>query len=360
MQRRAFLLLACCLTAGAALAQPSLGLPPDAQEKIEAAVSAEMRKQNIPGISLAIVTNWEVRWSRGFGHSDIENGVTAKPQTSYRLGSISKPVAALAAMQLVEEGRLDLDAPIQRYVPSFPEKQWTVTPRMLLGHLAGVRHYKGDEINITRHYATLTEGLSIFKDDPLLHEPGTKYAYTTYGFNLLGCAVEGASDKSFVEYINERIFKPAGTETLRTDSVTDIIPHRAQGYRKLPSGELRNANLADTSYKIPGGGLCGSVLDLAKLAIAVQRGVLVKPATLELMWTRGKLKDGTETGYGMGWTVGTRNGLREIGHGGGQQRISTLLHMVPEKKCAVVLMSNLEGAQLRDLARQLTDIALAY
>jgi CubicO group peptidase (beta-lactamase class C family) len=245
-------------------------------------------------------------------------------------------------------------------VPGFPQKQWTVTCRQLLGHLGGVRHYRGDEINSTRYYATLSDGLDIFKADPLLHEPGTRYAYTTYGYNLLGCAVEGASGRGFVELVQERIFKPAGADTLRVDSVAEIIPYRAQGYRKLPGGELRNSNLADTSYKIPGGGLCGSALDLARLAIAVQKGLIVKPATLEQMWARQRLKDGTETGYGLGWTVAIRAGMREVAHGGGQQRISTYLYMLPERGCAVALMSNLEGAQLGGLARQIADIALAF
>jgi serine beta-lactamase-like protein LACTB, mitochondrial len=357
MRRRVFLILTLC-TALAAATHAQSGLPAGAVAKIERSISAEMERQKIPGLSAAVVTDWEVRWSKGFGLSDLENSVPAKPETSFRLGSIAKPVAALAAMQLVEEGELDLDAPVQKYVPTFPEKPWPVTCRQLLGHLGGIRHYRGDEINITRHYSKLADGLAIFKDDPLLHEPGTKYAYSTYGYNLLGCAVEGASGKSFVDYITERIFKPAGTQSLRADSVTDIIPHRAQGYRKLPSGELRNAHLADTSYKIPGGGLCGSVLDLSKLAIAVQQGRIVKPATLEQMWTRQSLKGGTQTAYGLGWGLASRNGMREVAHGGGQQRISTYLYMLPERKCAVALMSNLEGAQLAGLARGIADAAL--
>ena len=354
MHRRAFLSV-LLLSASAAWALP--GFPAEVRPKIEAAIRSEMAAQNIPGLSAAVVTGGELKWSGGFGTQDLENAVPAKAVTSYRLGSISKPIAALAVMQLWEEGKVDLDAPVQKYVPTFPQKQWPVTTRQLLGHLGGVRHYRGNEINITRHYPTLTEGLSIFKEDPLLHEPGTKYAYTTYGYTLLGCVVEAASGMRYTDYIRRRIIEPAGAATLREDSVVEIIAHRAQGYRKGPDGKLRNSNLADTSYKIPGGGLCGTVEDLAKLAIAVQYGKIVKPETLKLMWTRQRLADGKETAYGLGWALSERNGEREVAHGGGQQRISTYLLMLPERRTAVALMTNLEGARMGGLARQIADLA---
>lgn len=357
MNRRHFLLLAAALPAAAAPTWALPHLPPERLRDIEAAVRAEMERQGIPGLSAAVAAEGELKWSAGFGFQDLENQVPAKPLTSYRLGSIAKPVTALAAMQLWEQGRLDLDAPVRKYVPAFPEKPWPVTTRQLLGHLGGIRHYRGNEINITRQYPTLVEGLDIFKDDPLLHQPGTKYAYTTYGYNLVGCAVESASGMQFPDYLRQHIFRPSGTRDLRVDSVAELIPNRAQGYRKGPDGKLRNSNLADTSYKIPGGGLCGTVEDLARLALAVQAGKLVRPATLELMWTRQKMLDGQETGYGLGWSVNTRNGEREIAHSGGQQRISTLLYTLPEARCAVALMSNLEGAQLTALARQIADMA---
>lgn len=357
INRRLFLALAAALPLAATAARALPGLPPDRVQRTETAIRAEMERQNIPGLSVAVVTDGELKWSSGYGLQDLENQVPARPVTSYRLGSISKPITALAAMQLWEQGRLDLDAPVQKYVPGFPEKPWPVTTRHLLGHLGGVRHYRGDEINITRHYPTLLEGLEIFRAAPLLHQPGSKYAYTTYGYNLVGCVVEGASGRKFTDYLHDRIFKPAGTRSLRPDSVHEIIPNRAQGYRKGVDGRLRNSNLADTSYKIPGGGLCGTVEDLAHLALAVQQGKIVKPETLELMWTRQKLLDGRETAYGLGWALSTRQGEREVAHGGGQQRISTYLYMLPERQCAVALMTNLEGARLGELARQIADAA---
>lgn len=339
-------------------AQDLGGLPAEKLAEIEKAITAEMARQNIPGLSVAVVTAHQLRWANGYGLADLENFVPAKASTVYRLGSISKPITATAVMQLAEKGRLDLDAAIQKYVAGFPEKPWPVTARQLLGHLSGVRHYRNEEeVNSTRHYLNLADALHIFKDDPLLFEPGARFSYTTYGYTLLGCAVETASGMKFVDYARENIFRRAGMDTMRADDVYAIIPNRAQGYRKTQSGELRNSALADTSNKIPGGGFCSTVNDLAKFAIAVQTGDLVKKDTLELMWTRQKTRDGQLTNYGLGWGVGERNGLKEVGHSGGQPRVSTYLLMVPQKGVAVVIMSNLEASRLRELARQIGDIA---
>lgn len=334
------------------------GLAPAALARIEEAVRREMSGQKIPGLSVAVVTRNKLRWSSGFGVSDLENQVPARAHTVYRLASISKPITAVALMQLVEQGKVDLNAPVQKYVPSFPEKPWPVTSRLLLGHLAGIRHYQGDEANSTRYYPTLTEGLSLFKDDPLLHEPGTKYAYTSYGFNLLGCAVEGASGKTFMQYLQEAIFQPAGMDRIREDSVAAIIPHRAQGYRKNEQGELLNSRLADTSYKIPGGGLCSTVEDLARFAIALHTGKLLKQETREQMWVSQRTTDGKPTNYGFGWGIALKDGKRYISHNGGQQRVSTRLLLLPDQGVAVALMSNLEGARLNDLSDQIVEAVL--
>lgn len=365
MNRRT--LLSRSLLATAALAvvpwharaqQPAPALPAPTLEAMERAISREMSRQGVPGLSVAVVTDHQLRWANGYGFADLENFVPAKAATSYRLASISKPITATAVMQLWEQGKLDLDAPVQKYVPSFPQKEWPVTPRQLLGHLGGIRHYKGDEVNSTRRYESLTEALAIFKDDPLLHPPGSKYLYTSYGYNLLGAVAEGASGAKFPDLLREKVFQPAGMDRIRVDDAAALIPNRAQGYRKTPQGELRNSALADTSNKLPGGGLCSTVEDLARFGMAVQKGTLLKPATLQTMWTRQKTADGKETTYGLGWALADRQGRREVMHGGAQPRVATLLYMLPEERCTVVLMCNLEGTRLTDLAREIADLAL--
>ena len=348
-------------TSFSAQAQSPAGVAADKAERIERAISAEMSRSNIPGVSVAIVTDNKLQWSNGYGLADLENFVPAKSSTVYRLGSISKPITAVAVMQLVERGKLDPDAPVQKYCSAFPEKQWPVTARQILGHLGGIRHYKGiEEVNSTRRYETVAAGLEIFKSEPLLHEPGTKYFYTTYGYSVLGCAVEGASGMKFTDFLRDNIFKPAGMNRMRADDIAELIINRAQGYQKTRSGELRNSALADTSYKIPGGGLVSTVEDLARFAIALQTGALAKKDTLEQMYTRQKTRDGNQIGYGLGWGINERKGMRVVAHGGAQQRVSTYLFMLPEKGLAVALMANLEGVggRLNELSGQIADILL--
>lgn len=341
------------------------GLSPSVVEKIERAITAEMAKKNIPGLSVAVVQDHQLKWSNGYGMSDLENFVPAKASTNYRLGSISKPITAVAIMQLVEQGKLNLDAPVQQYCPAFPQKKWPLTTRQLLSHIGGVRHYRGDEINSTKSYPTLIDGLEIFEDDTLLFEPGTRYSYTTYGYSVLGCVIEGVSGRTYVDFVKEHIFTPAAMERIRVDDVNELIPNRAQGYQKMPDGSLKNSDLANTSYKIAGGGWCSTVEDLAKFAIAVQRGALLKQSSLDQMFTGGKLKNGqtirtnpnnSKASYGLGWAIIERNGSKEVSHSGGQQRVNTMLLMIPERKVAVALMCNLEGAGLLALAREIGDI----
>ncbi len=352
-------LLALVLLAAARLhAQPAPGLAPAKIDAVEAAISAEMSRREIPGLSAAVVLERELKWTNGYGLADLENGVPAKAETVYRLGSVSKPITATAVLQLVQRGLVDLDAPVQKYVPGFPRKPWPITTRQLLAHLGGIRHYAEGEFQSTRHYESLTGALAIFKDDPPVHEPGTRYLYSTYGYNLLGCVVEGASGKSFLAHLSENVFAPAGMERIRADDLSALVPNRAQGYFRTAGGEIRNSGLADTSNKIPGGGLIATAPDVARFALALEAGILLRRETLELMLTRQRTRDGQPTECGLGWRLGEHNGRREAWHTGGQQRVSTILYTQPDQGLAVVLLCNLEsvGPALLDLARRLSDI----
>lgn len=344
------------------------GSLPDAQVKaIEAAVAEMQSLTRVPGLSVAIALDGDLRYAKGFGVADVENDVPVTPDTVFRLASISKPITAIAALQLAESGRLDLDADVRRYVPSFPRKPWTVTTRLLLAHLGGIRHYQDGEFGLdpvdgrpfgegTRRFATLLEGLDVFKDDPLIAEPGTRFNYTTHGYTLVGCVIEAASGERFLPYLKRRIFDPAGMTGARDDDGEALIPRRALGYRMTAAGAIRNSELADTSYKIPGGGLVATAPDLARLGVALLDGKLLRPETRAAAFTRQSTKLGRAIGYGLGWNVADRNGRREISHTGGQPRVATVLYMRPEQRIVVAILTNLEGAGPSTLARRLSDI----
>lgn len=365
------------LSVAAVSAQQPASLAPETIKQIEAVITSEQAKAKIPGLSVAIATGGQVRFAKGFGFADLENNVAAKATTLFRTGSIAKPLTATAVMQLVEQGKLDLDAPIQKYCRAFPDKPWTVTARQLLGHLGGVRHYKGGrkESYGVELFPTITDSLRIFKDEPLLHEPGTKFEYTTYGYSVLGCAIEGASGKSYRDYMQERVFKPAGMTLTRLDDQHLIIPDRARGYQQVnlamypplppalkdqaPTGTIVNAAMHDTSMKVPGGGLLSTAEELARFVLALKRGALVKPATLEQMWTSQKTKDGKATGYGMGWQVGDNNGAKIVLHTGNQAGSSSYLSFSPERGIVIVVMTNLQDARLDGIVRGIAQVMLA-
>ncbi len=368
MKRRACLVVALwvCLrmaaggqTAAAAPAPPAAPVTPasmDVWSRAEAAAGAARAKQNIAGLSVAVVVGKEVRWSKGFGFADLESSVPFTATTVHRLASVSKTITAVAAMQLVEKGALDLEAPIQKYCPAFPTKQRPITARQVIGHLAGIRHYaKGENFDSTKHYDGVVDSLQAFSADPLLHDPGTEFTYSTYGYVVLGCVVEGASGMKFGDYVREKIATPAEMERTRTDDLVTIVPGRARPYQHLPNGELGNANLADTSNKVPGGGMVSTAVDLARFAIALETGKLLRPATFARMQVPMKTTEGKESPY-FGWSISTLAGRTVLSHSGSQQGTATYLLMIPESGFAVAVIANTESVKVGDLAKELVEI----
>ena len=199
------ILAAWLLFSGAASAQDH-SFPSAKRTQIEKAVSAFMTANTVPAISVAIVQNGQPAWSAGFGMSDFEDFAPATSSTLYRLASISKPITAVAILHLYEQGKLDLDAPVQKYCPAFPQKDSPITARQLLGHLSGIRHYnhngKGDvPEDSARHFSSMEESLQLFASDPLVSKPGAQFNYSTYGYTLLGCVLEGASSQKYFDYV---------------------------------------------------------------------------------------------------------------------------------------------------------------
>ena len=339
-------------------------LSTEKRSQIEYAVHKFMAANGIPGVSVAIVENGEYEWSGGFGMADLENSVPATSRTLFRLASISKPITATAAMLLWQRGKLDLDAGVQKYCPAFPLKGSPITTRQSLAHLAGVRHYKGDtqedpEVGNTRHFDSPIEGgLNFFKNDPLVAEPGTKFSYSTQGFTVAGCAIEGASGQKYIDFVHDNVFLPAGMTHTRPDDRFAIIPYRTRFYSKLKSGVVVNADFLDSSYKIPGGGWLSSAEDMANFEVAILGDQLVSRATRDVMWTSQKTSDGKETGYALGWGTGKELGVLDVGHGGGQQGTSTFIKMIPERRAGVVVLINIDGADSSGLATDLMKILL--
>ncbi len=356
-----FLVLFSCAAVSHCCSAQDRPIAPEKRSQIEAAVSRFMASTHVPGVSIAVVEDGQLEWASGFGFADLENNVPASKQTLYRLASISKSVTATAAMQLWERGRLDLDAPVQKYCPAFPQKSSLITTRQVMGHLGGIRHYKTGpddlEVRNTKHFDDpIQAGLDFFKNDPLVASPGSHFHYSTQGYTLVGCVMEGASGVKYADFMSQNVFGPAGMEHTQVDNRYTIIPFRTRFYEKSKSGDVQNADFLDSSYKIPGGGWLSSAEDMAKFEIAILSDKLIKRATRDLMWTPLKPSDGSKDGYGLGWGASDEGGIAVVSHTGGQQGTSTAFLMAPAQQDGVVVLTNMEDVPARDLAVEILKV----
>ncbi|UCC30309.1 MAG: serine hydrolase [Phycisphaerales bacterium] len=318
-------------------------------------VRQQMEVDRIPGLSVAFMKD-DFLWARGFGYADLENKTPATERSSYRLASNTKSMTAVAILQLVEKGKVDLGAEVQKYVPYFPWKRWPVTPRELLGHLGGVSHYKDYDVegHIKTHKDT-RDALAIFADFDLVAEPGAKYEYSSYGYNLLGAVVEGAAKQPFGDYMREHLWKPLGMHDTHMDDPDHIIPYRVQGYRIL-DGKLKNSEYVDISSRFAAGGTRSTVVDLLKYATGLDAHKVLSPESTDVMYISLATNEGRFTDYGLGWVISPVNGRFHVFHTGGQPETRTLLVRFPKDKFAIALAYNLEGANLHVYSHRLVQL----
>ena len=349
VSRVALWVTACCWTAFAATAAQGQsssaavqrGSDATAREKADTQ-AREWLAKGVPGLALAVAVDGKLVYSEGFGYADLEERVPVWPTTKFRIGSISKPLTAVGLMELAEAGKVDLDAPVQKYVPSFPNKGAVITVRMVAGHLGGIRHYKDGEFLIQKHYDNVQEGLKIFEDDPLVSPPGTKFNYSSYGFNLLSAVVESASGENFLAYMQGHVFRPLGLVHTAADQNRQIVEQRSRYYEIPKDGPVENAPYVDNSYKWAGGGFLSTAEDLAGFGSALLQPGFLKAETLKTMFTPQKTTAGEETGYGIGWGIQkTKSGRLVYEHSGGSVGGTSQLIIYPEAHIVVALVTNL-------------------
>jgi len=308
------------------------------------ALAKEWLARGIPGFNVAVAIDGKIIYSEGFGYADLEQRVPAWQITKFRIGSVSKPLTSAALMKLVEQGKIDLDAPIQKYVPTFPDKGALITPRMLAGHLGGIRHYKENEVDNQKHYDSVVAGLERFQNDPLVVPPGTKFSYSSYGYNLLSAAMEAAAGKPFLEFEQEQVFTPLGLLNTSADQPADIIPQRARFYSGAKGVPTRNSMFVDNSYKWAGGGFISTSEDLVRFGSVLFQPGYLKAESLAMLFTPQKTKDGKETNYGMGWFIGkSKSGKRIFEHSGGSVGGTSDLILYPDTHMVVAFVCNYDG-----------------
>jgi len=314
--------------------------------------------KDFPGMVITVAKGHEWQWTTSYGYANVEDSIGIDANKSlFRIGSVSKTLTAIGLMQLYQQGTIDLDAEIQEYVPEFPQKEYSVSVRQIAQHVGGIRHYEGDEFLNNVHYNTVKDGLGIFVNDNLLYEPGTKYAYSSYGWNLISAAMETASGQEFLLYMKNHVFVPADMQFTFPDDATSMMTHRVAFYEK---GKVLSPQV-DNSYKWAGGGFLSTSTDLVRFSQAVLDNTLISKETLDVALQTYTLENGKATTRGIGFEVDEdKKGRPWFGHGGGSVGGTTMLIIYPEEELIVAILVNQSGASVRNVAFRIAEQFLEH
>jgi len=306
-------------------------------------VSELLKNSNMPGISVAISKHGKIVFDEGFGYADIENKIPVTATTQFRTASVAKIITATALAKLIQDGKLNLDLPVQKYVPDFPVKQFTITSRQLAGHLSGLPHYSDADKIEDRVYPSVKDALSVFSHEDLMAEPGIKYKYSTHGYTLLSAVIEGASGKNYLDYMKTEIFEPLKMDNTGPDKRRQIPnPKAAKLYVVKNSGQEEIKNPEEVSYKWAGGGLVSTPTDLISLANGYFNS-FIQPNIVKLIFESQTLKSGEKTQVGIGWRISQDIDCRRvIEHAGSMQGARSVICIYPDDELIISIMVNAE------------------
>lgn len=302
-----------------------------------------LKTSNMPGISVAISKKGKIVFVEGFGYADIANKIPVTKTTEFRTASVAKIITATAIGKLVEGGELNLDLPIQEYIPYFPKKEFTITARHLAGHLSGLPHYSNSDKIENRVYSSVQDALGVFSHDSLLFKPSTNYRYSTHGFTLLSAVIEGASGKNYLDYMANQILKPLQMYNTEPDRRTQKPNDKAAKLYKVVNGIQEEVKTPDeVSYKWAGGGFVTTPTDLIHLANGYLNGFL-SPSIVKMMFESQSLNSGEKTQVGIGWRISQDiDGQRVIEHAGSMQGARSVLCIYPDEQLVISIMVNAE------------------
>jgi CubicO group peptidase (beta-lactamase class C family) len=348
---------------------PSLPKWAGAAEQSRQIVRASMSENNLAGLSVAVGIDGEIVWAEGFGFADIESSLPVTPNLRFRTGTASIVFTSAAIGLLLDEGRLKLDDEIQRYVPEFPTKQWPVTVRQAMGDVAGLKGEDPDNGVLTSsHCERPADAVALFAKEPLLFQPGTEYRDSTFGWVLLSAVVEAAADTPFTTFLNERILRPLGMLDTFKESVTNPPPDAATSYNPRfaanPVYGIKPLPKFDYSCHAGSNGFLSTPSDLVRFGMAINRGKLLRPQTVQTLQTPQRLASGQQTSYGLGWDLKTvtlaGRQVQAAGHHGHfwVEEVTSLLTF-PERGLSVAVMSNVSFAGTPSVAERVAQTFVA-
>ena len=310
-----------------------------AQIKVVRPLVARMKRAFAsPGLSVAVAAAGKLVWSESCGFADVRRHARVTPRTQFRIGSVSKSLTAAAVARLYQQGRLDVDDDLRKYVPAFPADRPRVTLRQLGGHLGGIRHYEGADAINTRHYASVTDSLRVFIDDPLVAPPGEEFHYSSYGFNLLGATLETAAGTSFASAVQQAVLTPLG---MKTTTVGRPPRGGTRFYEITSARRARPAPRIDLSDRYPSGGFLSTARDLVRLGIGITDAAFLDQRSQTLLFTSQRTSADKVTGYGFGFEVADGPVGAFAGHTGNVVGGTAFILIHPRTRVVVALATNI-------------------
>lgn len=308
------------------------------------ALQALLAGTQLPGLQVAVGYRNCLVWVEGIGYADRESQQLVTPDTQFRIASVTKVLTTAALARLWQAGRLDLDTPIAAWLPDWPHAPERITPRLLAGHLGGIRHYFPEDFKRGIDYAdypSAADALRIFRGDPLVAAPGELYHYTTYGYTLLSAVMERATGLSFFSVMKDQVLQPLGLRDTVPNHPNYPAPRLTTLYTPGKNGDWKVFANSYPRYKWAGGGYVSTAEDLARFGMAHLRDGFLSEAAREQLFTPQHTSAGHRTGVGLGWVI-TRDawGRIQYFHNGSQGGARSLLALYPEQDLVVALLSN--------------------
>lgn len=313
-----------------------------------------IKKGKVPGLAITVTKEGSTLWSKGFGYADVENKITVDPATTiFRIGSVSKPIAATGLAKMVEEKYIDLNTSIYKYIPDFPRKKYDFTIKQLGGHLAGIRNYKGNEF-MNNKPLSIKEGVSLFKKDPLLFQPGLDYAYTSYSLNLIALAMENVGQVPFEEYIKQKVLRPLHMDHTYADK-NETIEHKAKFYSIVRRRKFKEVPQVNNYFKLAGGGYLSTSEDVVKLGNSYLNGSFI-PETIKKEFVTSQKIGENLTYYGIGWQSSfDHQGRPYYGHIGNGLGGYGIFYVYPDTKTVITILMNSSNPNLEKKINQVID-----
>lgn len=304
-------------------------------DKVDDFIKAEMQKQRIPGMSLAVVKEGKIIKAQGYGLANVEHNIPAKPETVYKIASVSKQFLATGIMLLAQEGKLRVDDKVNQYLDGTPDTWKNITIRHFLTHTSGVvREAPGfDPFKIQNDFDVIKTAFA----SPMQFTTGEKYQYCNVGYFSLAEIIHRLSGKGWDEFLQERVFAPSGMTATRTTTSSAVIPNRADGY-DWNKDTMQNAQ--EYFALRPSGAFISTVLDLAKWDAMLYTDKILTAATREQMWTPMTLNNGTTSPYGFGWELQSLGNHKLVGHGGSLPGFRAYFTRFVDDKLSIIVLTN--------------------